>query len=489
MWSSTGETHFMFFNNYDGNVCFTRPFDYGRAVKRTTRRVRKKDGTAKAGPDPDLKPQPLIKMEAAWCIQRLVRPCLARYHMRMKYAEKLHHVDGRKLTENWIAFDDPVGKWLYGKQWTCYCNLETRRVVWQRFYETVKERQAREKREAIALQLKLNTEMIEYGRVGNVVEARRRVRQGANIYYFDEEHGCTLGHFASARSLMNVLVWLQKESFNFAFKDRLRATCLHYAAKSGNEQCLQFLLGRPEVNIEAKDNRGRTPLLWASFGAQVFAIDMLRDAGADLHAMDHAGCTAVHRAANSPIAGRRTETISWLQAEGLDVHHKDNWGWTPVNKAYTCKAYEVARELVRHGCDLTVDGSFAKNNKFGEGSFEKIEGWEPVHVAALQGRTQALEYLVKRGCELDVPDKRGETPLHLAAGNGHLETVKYLLRQGCSISARNNINQTPSMVAKRLGHDNCIEVINVVEERLARLESKKSREKQKMEERGRRKKK
>ena len=473
MWCGDGEQDFYFYHNFEGHVVFSRPFDFGKAIKKKTNRRRKGAPTKKEEEKEDVeeKPRALLEIESAWAIQRVARQYIARRRIRLKRADKLVS-SGRKTTQGWIAFDDPTSLLVFGAYYKCYVNVETHTVLWRRTYENAAERYAREKREAIELQLNLDTEMIHYGRLGNVHEARRRVRKGANMYYLDPEHGCTLAHFAAARSLMNVLQWLNAESFNFSFKDRLSATPLHYAAKSGNERVIEFLLQRSNVHLEGKDNRGRTPLLWAAFGAQTFAIEMLRDAGADLHSMDNAGCTAVHRASNSPISGKRMNTISWLQAEGLNLRHKDNWGWTPVNKAYTCKQYDVVEELKRHGCDLTV-----------ENNFESIEGWTPVHVAALQGRVDALEYLHKRGCELDVPDKRDETPLHLAAGNGHEDAVKYLLRQGCSTKTRNNIGQTPKDVAARLDHENVIEIIQVTEDRMMRLEQKKEREKQKAKER------
>ena len=121
-----------------------------------------------------------------------------------------------------------------------------------------------------------------------------------------------------------------------------------------------------------------------------------------------------------------------------------------MNKAYTCKTKDVVEELKLHGCHVTVNNSF-----------EKIEGWTPVHVAAMQGRVDALKYLEKRGCELDVRDKRDET-LHLAAANNKLEAAKYLLRRGCSTESRNNIGQTPKDLALRMEYNDIVEALEIV---------------------------
>ena len=468
------ETGYYFYNNSSGITVTNRPYDFGQVKKRRTGRktVRKRGGRPMTPEEEDaennMKPQPLIELEAAWSMQRLVRRFISKNRVRLKRADRMVNELGRKTTEGWITYQDPICKFLYGKFEHVYININTRRVVWTRTYETTAEKYAREKREAQELLQKLNTSMMHYGRLGDVHEARKFVRQGANMYYLDEEHGCTLAHFAASRSLMNVLQWLEKESFNFNFRDKFNATALHHAAKSGDTVILEYLLKRPNVNIEAKDTRGRTPVLWAAFGANVENIDTLRDHGADIHAMDNAGCNAVHRAANSPISGYRKDTVKWLHAEGLDLRHKDHWGWTPMNKAYTCKTNDVVEELNLHGCHVTVHNSF-----------EKIEGWQPVHVAAMQGRVDALMYLEKRGCDLDIKDKRDETPLHLAAANNKVDAVKYLLRRGCATNTKNNIGQTPKDLALRMEYNEVVDTLNVVEERLARVEAKKKREKEK----------
>ena len=43
---------------------------------------------------------------------------------------------------------------------------------------------------------------------------------------------------------------------------------------------------------------------------------------------------------------------------------------------------------------------------------------------------QAVEGMVERGIELDVSDYDGRTPLHLAASEGHSDLVSYIIKQG-----------------------------------------------------------
>ena len=57
--------------------------------------------------------------------------------------------------------------------------------------------------------------------------------------------------------------------------------------------------------------------------------------------------------------------------------------------------------------------------------------------------------------------------------------MKYLLRRGCATNTKNNIGQTPKDLALRMEYNEVVDTLNVVEERLARVEAKKKREKEK----------
>ena len=63
----------------------------------------------------------------------------------------------------------------------------------------------------------------------------------------------------------------------------------------------------------------------------------------------------------------------------------------------------------------------------------------------------------------------------------------HLLHGGCSTESRNNIGQTPKDLALRMEYNEIVEALEVVEERLARLEAKKKREREKAHPRAKRK--
>lgn len=102
---------------------------------------------------------------------------------------------------------------------------------------------------------------------------------------------------------------------------------------------------------------------------------LLLEAGADVHAGDRFGCTALHRAAG--------QCVSELIRTGADVHAEDE------------------------------------------------DGGQPLAAAARRGDVVAVQLLLAAGANVHVADKAGCTALHEAVWtNSKAECVRALIRQG-----------------------------------------------------------
>ena len=72
--------------------------------------------------------------------------------------------------------------------------------------------------------------------------------------------------------------------------------------------------------------------------------------------------------------------------------------------------------------------------------------YDAVTIAAAQGWTEGLKWLIQHGCGTRNRDFYGWTPLHHAASADHLEAFQYLISVGCSPSALSTDGQSPLMI-------------------------------------------
>ncbi|ETN67635.1 hypothetical protein AND_000547 [Anopheles darlingi] len=84
----------------------------------------------------------------------------------------------------------------------------------------------------------------------------------------------------------------------------------------------------------------------------------------------------------------------------------------------------------------------------------------PVLLAAANGRTGALEVLLKRGGDIRRTDRMGNTALHLAAIGGHRACVECLLGAGCSLFEMNTAGRTALDVAKLHQQQETVELLD-----------------------------
>jgi ankyrin repeat protein len=82
--------------------------------------------------------------------------------------------------------------------------------------------------------------------------------------------------------------------------------------------------------IDARDNRGRTPLHEAARHGYLKTVDMLLDCGADVKAKDDQGRTPLHLAT---LWNRRNTVSQTLIRAGTDFLARDSHGETPLHYA------------------------------------------------------------------------------------------------------------------------------------------------------------
>ena len=266
---------------------------------------------------------------------------------------------------------------------------------------------------------------------------------------------------------------------------------LHVAASVGSLLCIELLVNKYDFlpnRWNAEHNE--TPMHVAAGEGQLEALKMLRDHGGDLNSGIQEGKSVL----NLAVRRNQEKVVEYLLESKVNMAGR-GFAETPLHVAAETNHHECARMLIEHGCPTgslrgeeqretalhvaaardahemiclllkhdadpnakTADGGVrplhlaSKNHSIpcmeailragGAVNAEDADGRPPLHYAVnsdVKGGSAAIQFLGKRGADLDMRDCSGNTALHLAAVNKRLNRVRMLIREGADLCLRND---------------------------------------------------
>ncbi|WYZ38338.1 hypothetical protein EsH8_III_000252 [Colletotrichum jinshuiense] len=258
--------------------------------------------------------------------------------------------------------------------------------------------------------------------------------------------GSSLMHIVSRYNLQRLLSEMITEGVNVNSKDNDGRTPLSQAAQNGHEPVVKMLLNTGKVDVDSRDNDGWTPLFWAARSGHAEVVKMLLNTGkVDVDSRDNDGWTPLSWAAMND----HIKVVKVLLNTGIvDVDPRQhNYGWTPLSRAASGGHAEVVKMLLNTG---KADVDLRHN-----------DGQTPLSWAAINGHIEVVKVLLNTGkVDVDSRDNDGQTPLFRAAEYGHIEVVKVLLNTGkIDVDLRDNDGWTPLSWAAINGHTDVIKVL------------------------------
>ncbi|XP_074654309.1 uncharacterized protein LOC141908254 [Tubulanus polymorphus] len=261
------------------------------------------------------------------------------------------------------------------------------------------------------------------------------------------------------------------------YVDQSGATCVHYAARVGKIDVLQYLIEDCEFSGARRSLIGATPAHDASATGQLNALQwLLQYTVCSIEDRDETGATCLHLAARFG----HLNIVKWLTNEaGVNVMDKTSTGAIPLHFAAAKGDLESVKVLIQKSprsvdvqmkngvtvCYLACQEGHLDVVKYlvlETGASENIKAFDGmccVHAAAQAGHLTVLEWLVvERRCNANDCDVDGSSTVHFAASKGHTEVLKWLLSRGVPF-VRDKIGGTALHDGAESGQTECVKVL------------------------------
>ena len=133
-------------------------------------------------------------------------------------------------------------------------------------------------------------------------------------------------------------------------------------------------------------------------------------------------------------------------------HEEKHFITTPLGIAAK-KGHEQCVNYLIEKCYADVNGLVTNNN-------QERKYFPPLWCAAANGHLDIVKKLVERGANIDgVVPHTGETPLRAACFTRKNEIINYLIRKGVDVEIADNSGFTCLMIASRMGSSNIVEYL------------------------------
>uniref|UniRef100_A0A3P8U631 Tetratricopeptide repeat, ankyrin repeat and coiled-coil containing 1a n=1 Tax=Amphiprion percula TaxID=161767 RepID=A0A3P8U631_AMPPE len=238
------------------------------------------------------------------------------------------------------------------------------------------------------------------------------------------------------------------------------APILAVHAHLGHVEMVALLLemGAP---VDGTTDSGMTPLCLAAAAGHADIVSLLCKKAAKVgHADKNGQCALVH----AGLKGH-AEIINILLGQdwGAEIptdpqqHHSNEsvTGKTQAaQQAVTAAASVGHTQVVKSMLDLKDEQLAVQMD-----AHDSLWGETVLSAAAGRGRMEMCGFLLERGAELEIPNRRGMAPLLSTSKHGHTQVAELLLKQGADINVSDKQDRTALMLAASEGHTSTVELL------------------------------
>ena len=261
------------------------------------------------------------------------------------------------------------------------------------------------------------------------------VSQGASVNDVDK-HNRSIAHQASYSGMDILLKGVLEKGCDPNKQDIEGDTPLHDAIAKCNDEAVDILLSRPNINLNLVNKRGFNPFTFAALKDHAYAVEQLlvkRPGIMKITLSD--GKSALHIAA---INDHRKVASILITKGKANASFKDNMGTTPLHLACHEAYFDMAKLFIQNGADVNIQ------DKDGDNALHITLCVHRQQLPGLLGlmmlgqmqqpnddsdRIKIACLLLDRKANIQTTNKSGKTPLQVCRSQRVKDAVETYIRQ------------------------------------------------------------
>ncbi|OAP55828.1 hypothetical protein AYL99_09980 [Fonsecaea erecta] len=147
-----------------------------------------------------------------------------------------------------------------------------------------------------------------------------------------------------------------------------------------------------------------------------------------------------------------------LQSNPLFDYAARNWGHHVRDSTDRCPNTEFLENEAK--VSASSQALMVSDNHWFPGYSQRVPTqMKGIHLAAWFGLTETVDWLIRKGYDLNCQDSEGRTPLLSASENGHETVVQLLLEKGATVDSTDTDGRTPLLSASENGHETVVQLL------------------------------
>jgi len=235
-------------------------------------------------------------------------------------------------------------------------------------------------------------------------------------------------------------------------KDIRGNSALLYAAINGHEVVAELLIDKGAEIDATGGYYNWTPLHWAAYTGHTGVAKLLVTRGANVNAKCADDGTPLHEAA---WHGHK-DVIELLLESGVDPNARDNWsGDTALHRVAAGGYADATKVFIAKGVDTRVKNMAGQTALYKAASAgnKKVASLllgkeSSAQLAALRGDLLGVQHLMEQGFDVNARDEQLRwTLLHWAVCSDNEDVAAFLLSRGADVNARGEFDDPPLLYA------------------------------------------